>query len=354
MKAAIEYPTLEELQQYHEGTLNAMRSHELEYLSLHDPAVADAMEGYAIVPSFGPLPPASVLFASSTATTTIVAKSWWHLNGWIVALISGISIVVAIIIGLNNGETKALTITNTAASQRQIGHVHSGDYSNLDQFAITDNNSQLNEISMEVSNVETIAPVEAQTINNSVSENPSASSSVTMTENNVAEEPNKYKYVGVDSKYINNHEVLDYSEILASNFPHVSLILEQTNTDQNNTLSYLTFLKEAIALLDSKKYTQAIIVFQWLSDHHKNDVNALFFHAMSAYESGDYVSAEKGFAKAAAASAPVHKEQARFYRAKSFVAINNTEEAKSLFEKIIVGNGKYAADATKELQELLK
>jgi TolA-binding protein len=350
MKAAIKYPTLEELQQYHEGTLNAMRSHELEYLSLHDPVVADAMEGYALVPSFGSLPPASVLFASSGATTTIVAKSWWQLNGWIVALISGISLIVAIIIGVNNGQTKALTISTTAASQRPIGTINIGGIS--DQTLITSDIQQLNAISTEASNTETSILEGNLSNENTIVANPSIDSPAVIASAVAEEEPSKYKYVGVDSKFINYHEVLDYTDILASDFPHVSSITEKSNTDQHNTLSYFTFLQEAIALYDAKKYRQAISVFKWLSEHHKNDVNAIFFEAMCAYENGDYESAEKGFAKASRATAPVHKEPSQFYRAKSFLAMGNNEEAKMILEKIIVNNGKYAADALKELERI--
>ena len=383
----ISLPSIEEIEQYHNGLLSNERAYEIELLAQENPMVADALEGFAVVPAFASLPDFSSAMPAANATQSgisALAKTtspWWHLNGWI--------------IGLTVGATGAMllgTIYNIPASANSNSEVVKVQTGQTNMFtnatnvqpnnlvtpiivkptaAVAKSNFDSSEVVINISQTTTtkINPPVAETIifqrENFVSLsgiNPDPEVLATEPKLDAGIKPSRLAAVQI--AHIYDYKVADYSELRAGGWKPIAQIQSGTLASQENrdsktsdvtensetkAIPYMDYLTQCMNEFDQSRYSSAATHFALVLKQYPTDVNAQFYGSMSLYRDGKYQEALDGFDSVLKNMISVFNEEARFYKAKSLKALGRQEEAKQIFEKIIRENGFYAEDARKEI-----
>lgn len=383
----IAMPSIEEIEQYQNGLLSNERAYEIEVLAQENPMVADALEGFAMVPAFASLPNFESAMPSANAASTGInalaktASPWWHLNGWI--------------IGLTVGATSAMllgTVYNIPASANtnsQISQVQN-ESSNL----LVQNNIELNESNAPSIVVETktvdplfnidptatkinkpqevifkVNPETTKTILNprenfvSISgRNPDPE--VLVSDPKVDEGIKPSRLAAVQIAHIYEYKVADYSELRAGGWKPIEQIQSGTLASQENrdsktselndntetkAIPYMEYLGQCMNEFDKGRYSSAATHFALVLKQYPTDVNAQFYGSMSLYRDGKYQEALDGFETVLKNVISVFNEEARFYKAKSLKALGRQDEAKPIFERIIQENKFYADEARSEI-----
>lgn len=115
-------------------------------------------------------------------------------------------------------------------------------------------------------------------------------------------------------------------------------------------ITYRQTLENAIQLYDKQKYADALLQFKLILGKHPSDVNALFYGALCQYYLKKYTEAHTALDKTIAHPFDFFYQEAKWYKAQTYVHQNETKKAKTLLKEIVETNGFYKNQAT----ELLK
>jgi hypothetical protein len=121
--------------------------------------------------------------------------------------------------------------------------------------------------------------------------------------------------------------------------------------EQGPTMRYADFMDRALgkyARGDARGCLEEIL---FLLDQYPDDVNALFYGGIAAYDLGLFSRAERYLARAAGHKVDTFNEEATWYRALSLKEDGKREEARQLFAQIVEQKGFYAARALHELEK---
>ncbi|MFN8699223.1 MAG: tetratricopeptide repeat protein [Flavobacteriales bacterium] len=350
MKNTIKYPSLEELEQYHNGTLTASRCHEIESLALEDPVMADALEGFERVPSFYALPPAADVFSDVAAPVSSARRTWfkWQLNGWLAGVITGATVIGGVIVWV------VLSHSGKMTEHQQTAQKGSEEVASPSE--IKENDSGVEEItdSTHISHKEAGRDAAISSAKEITGQSGKSDADEKDARTGQPDLSVSSSLIAASVTYVNGHKVLDYSDAYTSGFPDFTEVVLSGGTKYEGGESYLQFLKGCLDAYESGNFDEAEKAFQWLRETYPDDANATFFVPMCHYHLGRYSEAEEGFRHAMSVLVPTHKDNTRFHLALTLASLNSTEEAIQILEKLSAEGGKMSKEASLELQRLNK
>ena len=109
-------------------------------------------------------------------------------------------------------------------------------------------------------------------------------------------------------------------------------------------------LKSALALFNNGKYNNALVDFELLLDHNPEDVNSLFYSAISYYQIGKYGHTIKNLETILGNQNTVFHPEAKWNLAMSLFKIGQKGKAKQLLIEISNEKGFYSKRATEKLK----
>jgi len=367
-------PTEAELIQYHEGTLDKKRLHEIEELALDHPIVMDALEGYAFLVS---------PTGGSTSSTT--GGSW---KGWII----GGAIVAAAIVGvvmLTGKEDKSDSIAQNQPAV--VSKAQNPDDEAESKDTVTSNNTKERPVLISIpkeTRIEILPieePVFISDIRGMEEINPIAlrdtevvprvvNKDVTLRKDN-NDYPNGGEveihnregitYMG-KILFIHDYKIVDYTLLRRedwSGFDPVSGI-DAKYEDQkakeedrklakqdHQAISYLTFLDQSISAFDKGSYRLSEEKFSVILGQYPDDVNALFYGGLSSFQIGNYNQAILWFQTVLNQPIKTFYEEAEFYLGMSHKAAKDYKAANEIFRRIKSKGGFYAQKASESITE---
>lgn len=367
-------PTEAELIQYHEGTLDKKRLHEIEELALDHPIVMDALEGYAFVVS-----------PTGGSTSSTSGGSW---KGWII----GGAIVAAAIVGvvmLTGKEDKSDSIAQNQPAV--VSKAQNPDDEAESKDTVTSNNTEERPVLISIpkeSRIEILPieePVFISDIRGMEEINPIAlrdtevvprvvNKDVTLRKDN-NDYPNGGEveihnregitYMG-KILFIHDYKIVDYTLLRRedwSGFDPVSGI-DAKYEDQkakeedrklakqdHQAISYLTFLDQSISAFDKGSYRLSEEKFSVILGQYPDDVNALFYGGLSSFQIGNYNQAILWFQTVLNQPIKTFYEEAEFYLGMSHKAAKDYKAANEIFRRIKSKGGFYAQKASESITE---
>ncbi len=367
-------PTEAELIQYHEGTLDKKRLHEIEELALDHPIVMDALEGYAFVVS-----------PTGGSTSSTSGGSW---KGWII----GGAIVAAAIVGvvmLTGKEDKSDSIAQNQPAV--VSKAQNPDDEAESKDTVTSNNTKERPVLISIpkeTRIEILPieePVFISDIRGMEEINPIAlrdtevvprvvNKDVTLRKDN-NDYPNGGEveihnregitYMG-KILFIHDYKIVDYTLLRRedwSGFDPVSGI-DAKYEDQkakeedrklakqdHQAISYLTFLDQSISAFDKGSYRLSEEKFSVILGQYPDDVNALFYGGLSSFQIGNYNQAILWFQTVLNQPIKTFYEEAEFYLGMSHKAAKDYKAANEIFRRIKSKGGFYAQKASESITE---
>lgn len=367
-------PTEAELIQYHEGTLDKKRLHEIEELALDHPIVMDALEGYAFVVS-----------PTGGSTSSTSGGSW---KGWII----GGAIVAAAIVGvvmLTGKEDKSDSIAQNQPAV--VSKAQNPDDEAESKDTVTSNNTKERPVLISIpkeTRIE-ILPIEEpvfisdirgmEEINPIALRDTEAVPRVVNKDVTLRKDNNDYPnggeveihnregitYMG-KILFIHDYKIVDYTLLRRedwSGFDPVSGI-DAKYEDQkakeedrklakqdHQAISYLTFLDQSISAFDKGSYRLSEEKFSVILGQYPDDVNALFYGGLSSFQIGNYNQAILWFQTVLNQPIKTFYEEAEFYLGMSHKAAKDYKAANEIFRRIKSKGGFYAQKASESITE---
>jgi hypothetical protein len=392
-------PSREELELYQQGLLEEKRAKEIRTLAKENPLLADAIEGYAAIPAFAFIPDlTSVLHgttqaagAAGAATTAkgaaAVAKTtpWWGLNSWV----AGLAVAGGVAAGIATAEINEKSQAQSTPFIQNIQENHIEERASA-QFA--DNQSGA---SIECQDEITNPAIAALTSNSNFSENSQSSlnpdaSIASNKQNNInpinpssqslsldnlqapgndllkLEKPDVNKsFVGIQITNVLDYKIADYTELrkrtdwkafaidevgLPANFSSAEERKAYEESQKNQiSIPYIAYLTQCIDAFDKKNYDVAINRLAYIRSQYPDDINAMFYSAMSHFYKGNWETALVEFETTIKNRVNPFKEETKFYMAITLKNLGRREEADRLFFEIVQKGSFYAERALKEL-----
>lgn len=367
-------PTEAELIQYHEGTLDKKRLHEIEELALDHPIVMDALEGYAFVVS-----------PTGGSTSSISGGSW---KGWII----GGAIVAAAIVGvviLTGKEDKADSIAqnqSAVVSNAQNTDDAAEGKDTASSIVLMDQSSVISipkDIHVDILPIE--EPVFISDIREIEEINPISlrdtevvprvvNKDVTLRKDN-NDYPNSGEVVihnrgGITYMgrilFIHEYKIVDYTLLRREDWsgfePATGIDAKYEDkkakeddrklaSQDNQSISYLKFIDQSITAFDKGSYRLSEEKFSVILGQYPDDVNALFYGGLSSYQLGNYDQAIVWFKFILQQSISTFHEEAEYYLAMSYKASKDYKSANDFFKSIQAKGGFYSAKAKEEITE---
>jgi hypothetical protein len=392
-------PSREELELFQQGLLEEKRAKEIRTLAKENPLLADAIEGYAVIPAFAFIPDlTSVLHgttqaagAASAATTakgaTAVAKttSWWGLNTWVAGLAvaggvaAGIASVemneklqaqsIPVIQNIKDNHIEELASAQFADNQSGPSAECQDEIANPAIAAIVSNSNTSENPNPQINPDASIASNDQNKINPINSSSQSLSLDNLQTPGNdllKLEKPNVNKsFVGIQVINVLNYEIADYTEIrkktdwkafaidevgVPANFGSAEerKAYEESQKDQIS-IPYIAYITQCIDAFDKQNYDVAINRLAYIRSQYPDDINAMFYTAMSHFYKGSWETAIVEFETTLKNRVNPFKEETKFYMASTLKNLGRREESDRLFFEIVQKGGFYAERALKEL-----
>lgn len=166
----------------------------------------------------------------------------------------------------------------------------------------------------------------------------------------------------VPVKYINNILVVDYLKMKGKKMTVQNKIISvpayseiEKYLDDGTTrikINLNDLLKNGINEFEKEKYVNAIKSLNELEEFFPNDLNVIFYKAMSYYKMNKYKDALPFFNRAIEHDFNTFQQDALWFKAKALIEMGNKAEAKIIIEKIIESNSYYTAEAKKLMKDL--
>jgi tetratricopeptide (TPR) repeat protein len=339
-------PDRERLLAYLEGRLNDAERHAVEAAVESDPLVREAFEG---LETPGALDTLRTLDASRPAPGRRGGHSlwWWVLGAALVALV----------------KFHALAPGPSPASDAS-GDLHAGAYSmeEHDVPAIT-----LHAIEASVEQPESLrighrpderhalaARVEEPTVDRTPPPDRLAPQRPTPAAD-AARSPRRTR-PSLQLHYLHELKIVHPSELYPPEFPDLDeepnvaaryqdRSAQRSGTEPQRHVAYLPFMDEALGRFVRNDHKGALEELMFLLDQYPNDVNALFYGGLCAYNLGLYEGAERLLRRAAGHPVAVFDEEAAWYHALTLERLGRSEEAREALVRIAAGGGFYAGRA---------
>lgn len=112
------------------------------------------------------------------------------------------------------------------------------------------------------------------------------------------------------------------------------------------TVSYLSFMDAAMAKFKAHDHKGALMELRFVMDQYPDDVNALFYAGLCAYNIGAYERAENFLTRSATHRIDTFDEEAQWYHALTLEQLGDHAAAQRAFARIAAQGGFYAGRAT--------
>lgn len=120
--------------------------------------------------------------------------------------------------------------------------------------------------------------------------------------------------------------------------------------EQERTMAYLPFMDEALARFARGDHKGSLEELRFLLGQYPDDVNALFYAGLCAYNLALYPHAERLLHRAAAHPVDVFAEEALWYHALTLERMGRTVEARATLRRIAAEGGFYSTPATERMR----
>ncbi|NOQ73787.1 MAG: hypothetical protein GQ574_17400 [Crocinitomix sp.] len=108
---------------------------------------------------------------------------------------------------------------------------------------------------------------------------------------------------------------------------------------------YFDYLRKSMSFFAEGRYKKALNRYLLILDQYPDDLNALFYGALSYHNLGKNAEAIVFFDKIINGELYVFNEEALWYKAKALIKLKKKSEAKSILEEIIAHGGFYTQEA---------
>lgn len=167
--------------------------------------------------------------------------------------------------------------------------------------------------------------------------------------------------------YLHSFKSIDYRKY--RNRPEIEqpeqIILSGTDASQENkgakqaggqtqttAIPYIDYLNKSLSYLNKSNWKQSLMRFNTILVAYPDDVNALFYGGLCYYNLQQFTQASVAFSACLQLEFNNFNEEAQWYLALSKKSDGKTEDAKKLFEQMLLQNGYYAKQAAEELKKL--
>lgn len=360
MSSNNEHIDIELLRRYYNDELSDAGRHALEKQALADPFLKDAMDGFDENPgSFND-------FYEANKAKLRYKKSYTFLIGvgMLIALFAITSLVKIFqenesdLIAQNNNDTPVDTVQN--------------DLSYLDEDLL-----EYEMIPAAIETLNVIAQAEVVTPNEVVNHQELIAEIINEQEDpividedfsheedlNIADESahwHKFGQSTIETAYLFDLMVVDYRKITRENqkITYKRFELSGVSADQEGEVEneddlierevkvpYYDYLRKSMSFFAGGRYKKALNRYLLILDQYPNDLNALFYGALSYHNLGKNEEAIVFFDKIINGELYVFNEEALWYKAKALIKLKKKPEAKSILEEIIAHGGFYTQEA---------
>jgi len=349
-------PSIDELRRYHEGTLEEARVREIEMMSLSDPLLADALDGYSEMPAFDQVPPARSIQSGGTP--------WWHLGGWIGGLVVG-GILAWIIFGAEEERGPERSVIHApvevhdtavvAVDKTQIKEeTEAWTESTSKQFAP----SEMTKSGVDFADNEVIArgfpvildsaevrfiPMRGKGLDFGLSSAKPTDALVGKARRSMIND-----FIRIGYYHVADYSLLrkDARRPWAMSNGHVPANKEnRTSESRVEELStqqgYFDFLKQTLEFLTAKDYKSAESGFRLILSNYPDDVNGQFYLGRTLFLAAEYEQSIPYFEEARGNALSTFDEDAEFYSARAMQLSGNLQGALRAYERILSAEGFY-------------
>ena len=121
---------------------------------------------------------------------------------------------------------------------------------------------------------------------------------------------------------------------------------------QTTAIPYIDYLNKSLSYLNKSNWKQGLMRFNTILAAYPDDVNALFYGGLCYYNLQEYNKACVAFSTCLQLNYSNFNEEAQWYLALSKKSDGKIDDAKKLFEQMLLQNGYYAKQAAEELKKL--
>ncbi|HLU85291.1 MAG TPA: hypothetical protein VKZ45_07445 [Vicingaceae bacterium] len=167
---------------------------------------------------------------------------------------------------------------------------------------------------------------------------------------------NYYKLVDYTVEYQNEEDFKKAAESDATPADYVSKEQKAEAEKQANLLvveeTYVEVLDRAMTNFKNTDYKAALQDYDLILSKHPEDVNALFYGGLSAFQLKNYTQALKNFSEVLINKETTFHQEAKWHQSLTQIALGKNNEAKKNLQEIVKEKGFYAEKAVAKLKEL--
>ncbi len=342
--------TREQLLAYAEGRLSPTEQHEVELHLEHDPLLREAMDGMRMPGARSALNALDASRPGGAATNT----KWWIAGGSIAA-------VVGVVIWWNASSPATEPMAQRVAEQERAAVItEDPDHwivplENAEIAAAQEQPAELlighepsalhtSAVSLSVDREQGIDRVDPRKpVLNPVAPSPDVKPLRTTKTSRQLLFLHDLKVVHPQELYASDPQMLLADTHVAARY-HDNRSQDSLRKE-NITLAYTRFMDEALGRFVRNDHKGCLDDLRFLLDQYPDDVNALFYGGLCAYNLGLYDRADKLLERAATHTVDVFDEEAAWYHAVTLERLGQAEAAKEEFARIASQDGFYAKQA---------
>lgn len=167
---------------------------------------------------------------------------------------------------------------------------------------------------------------------------------------------NYFKLVDYTVEYQNEEDFKKAAESDATPADYVSKEQKAEAEKQANLLvveeTYMEVLDRAMTNFKNTDYKAALQDYDLILSKHPEDVNALFYGGLSAFQLKNYTKALKNFSAVLINKETTFHQEAKWHQSLTQIALGKNNEAKKNLQEIVKEKGFYAEKAAAKLKEL--
>lgn len=350
-------PDPEEIRLYHEGKLSEARTREVEWLMVTEPLVADAVEGFGLVPAYASIPPSAVKGWNR----------WWIMGGLGLSLAI---VVIALLVNRSNSLNQDVVVPSSAGAASTAVTSTMPDSSSFLETAEIPGDEVSDETVItfhpeprEVADVYQPSLPPADTLRVSYVVIKDYPADFLKTSGSPVELPDVSQEIrNRDFIRVGYYHLADYSNISGAARHVVSLPERHVPADRSSSAdrpelvretwqtNYLDYMAACLDDLSRGYHSRCRESLLAVLAIRPDDVNAQFYLALATYRMGLYSEAEVFFRRVGQNEVGLFDEDAKYYQALCLWHGGDREAARKLLAEVIQGGGFYVAQARDMLE----
>ncbi|MBK9176203.1 MAG: hypothetical protein IPM46_07680 [Flavobacteriales bacterium] len=346
--------TREDLLAYAEGRLAPDRQHAVELHLEVDPLLAEAVEGMQQARVR-----ASLRELDAKRPSRVGHKGWWIAGGAVIV------VVMVLLIGREQG-SESIRQEPNAGIESPIVSSHASaerEVVRAQEIASATEQPESMRIGHEVSALHARSVAEPRIVRDSIERIPGRTNGIGLTGTPAAPRDAHRSRVSRELIFLHDLKLVHPTELYAED-PVVRLseagVLaryadrpEQARAGQESVpVPYTAFMDEAIGRFAASDHKGSLDDLRHVLGQYPEDVNALFYGGLCAYNLGLFERARMLLHRAATHPIDVFDEEAAWYHALALERMGERSAATDAFERIAAAGGFYSSRAAEKLQAL--